>query len=244
MEHEARDWRPQAFGRTHARDVHDAIVEPGWDGARVLVHIRPGAPISVIDIDGEDQAEIAGEICAALEQAFTAESAILDGYLTYQATARMRPTIPGQDDAESVPAHFGRFMLGSAADLFTGERDATAGQRRGGAVHAAPPDAREESVDEGDLVTGPLAFVAVDLLEVDGRSLLDIPLLERKRILDSAIEENLLIRKTPFLREPINSFLLTWRTAGFEELAYKDQNSRYRPGEKNAGWALAPMPRR
>ena len=90
----------------------------------------------------------------------------------------------------------------------------------------------------------PLAFVAVDLLEIDGTNLLDIPLLERKRLLDSVLWENLRVRKSPFLRLPLNSFLPTWRAAGFSGLAYKDPNGRYRPGERNDGWVLAPMPRR
>jgi len=34
----------------------------------------------------------------------------------------------------------------------------------------------------------PVAFVAVDLLAVDGSRLLDVPLLERKRLLESSIK--------------------------------------------------------
>ena len=258
MAHDSGGWRPQAFGRRRSRDVRNAVVEPGWDGARVLVHVRPPDPVRLIDIDGEDLADSCGAIVAALEGAIRAESAVFDGYLTYQATARPGATLPGGDDEQTLPRHVSRLVLGATADRFLDARPNRIGRVRGGSVElpeqdADEPDSGERDSDEdADQIVvkfdaaadGPLAFVAVDLLEVDGTLLLDVPLLERKRILDGVLVENLLIRKSMFIREPVNSFLLTWRTAGFRELAYKDANSRYRPGTEHDGWVLAPMPRR
>ena len=89
-----------------------------------------------------------------------------------------------------------------------------------------------------------MAFVAVDLLLVDDEPLVDIPLLERKRILEGVLDEGELVRRTAFVRPPVDAWLGTWRSIGFGELAYKAANSRYRPGEQNPDWATARIPPR
>jgi bifunctional non-homologous end joining protein LigD len=88
-----------------------------------------------------------------------------------------------------------------------------------------------------------VAFVAVDLLELDGESLLDVPLLERKRLLDAVIAESALVRVGIHVRAPVDVWLGTWRNVGFRMVAYKDPNGRYRPGEPNDGWATAEIPK-
>ena len=72
----------------------------------------------------------------------------------------------------------------------------------------------------------------------------DVPLLERKRILDSAFEERTLVRRTPFVRPPVRRWMVAWRGLGFREVAFKAANSRYTPGRSNEGWAAVPIPRR
>ena len=44
------------------------------------------------------------------------------------------------------------------------------------------------------------AFVATDLLWLDGTPLADMPLLERKRLLEGALEASYLVRVAPFVR--------------------------------------------
>jgi len=51
-----------------------------------------------------------------------------------------------------------------------------------------------------------------------------------------------LVRRTIFVRPSASGSLLAWRSLGFSQLAYKDANSRYRPGEENDGWAVAAAP--
>ena len=94
------------------------------------------------------------------------------------------------------------------------------------------------------LEDAPIAFVAVDLVALDGEPLLEIPLLERKRLLESALAEGDLVRRTPYVREPAGTFIITWRSFGFGGLAYKAANSRYLPGSANDDWCMTPMPRR
>ena len=50
----------------------------------------------------------------------------------------------------------------------------------------------------------PIAFVAIDLLAIDEQALLEIPLLERKRILDTAFDETRLLRRSPYVRPPVD----------------------------------------
>lgn len=80
------------------------------------------------------------------------------------------------------------------------------------------------------------AFVAVDLLELDGESLLDVPLQERRRLLASVVDERVQVRVSPAVKQPIDGWLLGWRAAGFTHYLAKHQNSRYRPGERTDDW--------
>jgi bifunctional non-homologous end joining protein LigD len=100
------------------------------------------------------------------------------------------------------------------------------------------------ATQERDIPSEGVVFVAVDLLMLDGDSLLDVPLLERKRLLDGVIVPDELVRLGIHVRAPIDPWLGTWRNLGFRQLAYKEANSRYRPGEVNEGWATADIPSR
>ena len=89
---------------------------------------------------------------------------------------------------------------------------------------------------------GPLALVATDLLWIDGDELLEVPLLERKRLLESALDESELIRISAYIRPSATGSIMGWRSLGFQTLAYKSANGRYHPGEENEGWAAVPVP--
>lgn len=79
-------------------------------------------------------------------------------------------------------------------------------------------------------------FVAVDLLEVDGVSLLDAPLLERKRHLAGLIRPSQNVRVSPFVRRGMRAWRDTLQGQGFRRFVLKKVNSRYRPGETNDDW--------
>ena len=80
------------------------------------------------------------------------------------------------------------------------------------------------------------AFVAVDLVELDGEPLLDVPLQERRRLLESLVDERVQVRVSPAVKQPIGGWLLGWRAAGFTHYVAKHQNSRYAPGERTDDW--------
>jgi bifunctional non-homologous end joining protein LigD len=80
------------------------------------------------------------------------------------------------------------------------------------------------------------AFVAVDLLELDGETLLDVPLQERRRLLESIIDERVQVLVSPAVKQPIGGWLLGWRENGFRHYVAKHQNARYATGERNGEW--------
>ncbi len=79
-------------------------------------------------------------------------------------------------------------------------------------------------------------FVAVDLLELDGQELLDVPLLERRRLLESIVVQSPRVRVTPAVRHPVEGWLSVWSGLGFASYVAKHANSRYAPGQRNAEW--------
>jgi len=80
------------------------------------------------------------------------------------------------------------------------------------------------------------AFVAWDLIELEGQLLHDIPYQERRRLLESVIIEGPQVRVSPAVRPPIRGWLNAWRADGFTHFVAKQPNSRYRPGETAPDW--------
>ncbi len=235
MNADPRTWRPQAFGRRRFRDVSDPVIEPAWEGVRVLAHLDTAAARGAInDVTGTDLALDHAPIVDALLQALAADTAILDGYLTDQATRAMEAGAILAVDSPTLAEHTGQYLLGrQGAELMSGR------SRHGGTGAPRVANRSDETLEEA-----PIAFVAIDLVALDGEPLVGIPLLERKRLLESVLVEGELVRRTPFVREPAGTFIITWRSLGFDGLAYKAANSRYLPGAPNDDWSLAPMPRR
>ena len=98
---------------------------------------------------------------------------------------------------------------------------------------------RVTPVEENDV-----ALVVTDLLWLDDEPLLDVPLLERKRILESVVGESKLVRRGTFVRPPVDPWLGSWRAFGFSRMSYKAANSRYLPGQRNPDWTVADVPTR
>lgn len=80
------------------------------------------------------------------------------------------------------------------------------------------------------------AFVAIDLLELDGVELYDVPYQERRRLLGAVVAEDVRVRITPAVRVPVDHWLAAWRASGFTHCVAKEVNSRYRLGEQSEDW--------
>jgi ATP-dependent DNA ligase len=100
----------------------------------------------------------------------------------------------------------------------------------------------EEGLPDGEDAPDPMeletrrAFVAWDLLELDGEPLHEIPYQERRRLLGSVVQESVRVRVTPSVRPPIHHWVAAWRSNGFAFYVAKHVNSRYNPGETNPDW--------
>jgi hypothetical protein len=220
-------WRPMAFGQMSPYKIADPICEPLWGGRRVLVEVVDGN----VDILGTDGEPVDGydDLRAAIADAAFAEELLIDGSLLPAPLrdsegARVRIGM----DAVEKPGDRMKHMFVGASPL-SGKREALA--RADEARLPAPGDE-------------PAAFVATDLLWIDGQSLLDVPLLERKRVLDSALDERELVRRSMVVRPPVESWFAQWRALGFEEVAFKAANGRYHPGRASGDWTVIVMPRR
>lgn len=218
--------RPQAFGTGAVGNVRDPLVEPLWVGIRSLAAVD-AAGASMIDEQGEpiDRFE---RIVGALAAASRTDGLVLDGFLTKQALSDTGGIWTGIDDIPGMGKLIGQSLVGV---------------RRNRTEEAAKR--LEASIDERSF--GPddhVSFVAIDLLWLDGESLLDVPLLERRRLLEAVLDESDVVRRGMFVRPPIETWIGSWRSQGFGGLTFKGANSRYRSGVANQDWAISAMPRR
>jgi hypothetical protein len=212
--------RPQAYGNGAPQKVRDPLVEPLWTGVRVLAAVDGGGA-TLVDADG-DRVEGMATVVEALSASIQADGVVFDGFLTKQ-TAHAAAAIVWPDEMPSVGRLVG-LRRNRAMDTMALKEEAL----------AAHTFASEEAV----------SFVATDLLWLDDTSLLDVPLLERRRLLESVLVESDVVRVGAFIRPPIESWVSSWRSMGFSGLTYKAANSRYLPGEPNPDWVITGMPRR
>jgi ATP-dependent DNA ligase len=216
-----RAWRPQAFGKRRPREIRNPIVEPLWDGDRVIVHVEPDE-VTILDAVG-DPVTVVPEIDAAVAEAARAQRLVLDGFLTPQGATSGEGVMIGDVEIPTAKQVTTQLLLGRG------------GEKRRGLSDQPPPP-----VKPGDTIV----LVCVDLLAIDGEPLLDVPLLERRRLLDGALEESQLVRIGVYVRLPADPWIGSWRAQGFRALVYKDPNSHYLPGGEAEDWATAQIPRR
>jgi hypothetical protein len=219
-----REWRPQSIHRGRfVPTISNPLVEPLWSGDRVIVHYHDSdrsdqwGDITVLDEFGDDALALAPIALDFLRRSVRASDAVIDGIITTQATGGgegMVPVLQGRTQPIK------RMFIGGPTSDVTFE----------------PPKGRRHE--------GEPAFVAIDLLSLDGQTLFDVPLLERKRLLEAAVAESELVRVSPVVRPPLRQWFATWRAAGLKGLVLKSSNSRYMPGGETSEWATVErMPR-
>jgi ATP-dependent DNA ligase len=201
-------------------EITDPIVEPLWSGARVLAHVTstPGADlpatVALLEESGADLAPELPALAEAVADGVLVLDAIVDGVVTRQIT------LDGVG-AAAIP----ELRSGPTQMLVRNTIDFDVRAR--GAV--------EEQAAEREPVDG---LVAVDLLRVDGTSLLEVPLLERKRLLESIIKAGPLLRLSNHVRPPYDRWIATWKSMGLRGGLLKAANSRYHPNDDTIEWRI------
>jgi ATP-dependent DNA ligase len=220
------DLRPQAYGSTSPSKIANPVIEPLWDGIRVLAAVHRDG--SAIRDDEGDLIDDLPEIDDALRASVAADELIVDGILTKQVSH------------DGVGVYIGAEPIPNTGSLIA---QTMVGTRRNRTAEAAASLERQRKAQ----IFGPddaITFVALDLLHLDGDPLLGVPLLERKRLLEAVIVESDLVRRGAYIRPPIETWVNSWRSIGFAGLTYKAANGRYRPGGVKDDWATSAMPRR
>lgn len=225
----AAAWIPQRPGRRAARDIPDAIVEPEWGGMRAVAALTVDEA-SLYRDGGEVPAP--DELLHALLDAFRALEAVVEGHVTTTALRGSEGAYPQMPRAERPPILVPRSLRKNVKD------DPYVHAREYEQAAARLEPLVREALEAGERH----AFVATDLLWLDGESLLDIPLLERRRLLDGVLDESYLVRRSAFVKPSAVVTLVTWGGLGFADLSYRAANSRYRPGEENPDWSVARAP--
>ena len=82
----------------------------------------------------------------------------------------------------------------------------------------------------------PLVFQAFDLLHLDGRSLLGVPLEERKKLLRLVLRESSKVRFASHIDTEGTAFFEAVRAQRLEGMVAKHRRSRYEPGRRSPAW--------
>ena len=225
----AMAWQPQRPGRRGAKNIPDAIVEPDWGGMRVVAALTEDS-VALYSDGGE--VPVPDELLQALLDAFGAGEAVVEGHVTTAALRSSTGAFPKMPAVERPPILVPRAIRKDVKDdPFVHARDYEQAAAR------LEPAVRE-ALERGERH----AFVATDLLWVDGSSLADVPLLERRRILEGVLSESYLVRISAIVRPSAVLTLVTWGALGFRDLSYRAANSRYLAGREQPDWAVARAP--
>ncbi len=82
----------------------------------------------------------------------------------------------------------------------------------------------------------PATYVVFDILEKDGKELLDIPLVERKRILKDSVREGKFVVLSLFVENTGEAYYRAALEKGLEGIMAKKKQSYYEPGKRSNNW--------
>jgi len=96
------------------------------------------------------------------------------------------------------------------------------------------PDAKPLSREERAAI--PLVYWAFDLLYLDGQSLLNVPLEERKTLLRRVLKPHPMVHFAPHVESDGEAFLEAARQQELEGIVAKRRDSVYEPGRRSRAW--------
>lgn len=86
-----------------------------------------------------------------------------------------------------------------------------------------------------------LSYVVYDLLWLDGRSLLDLPLWERRNLLHGVLRPSPRVQACDFVETTGHAFYTAVAERGLEGIVAKNKYSRYEPGRRSRQWLELPV---
>jgi bifunctional non-homologous end joining protein LigD len=102
------------------------------------------------------------------------------------------------------------------------------------ATRRADPDAPKLTREEREAI--PLAYMVFDLLHLDGRSLLDVPLEDRKALLRRVLRPHGMVRYASHVVGEGRDFIDAAAEKGLEGVVAKRRHSAYQPGRRTRDW--------
>ncbi|MDQ3448418.1 MAG: DNA ligase D, partial [Chloroflexota bacterium] len=199
-----------------ATAVDRVFSDPDWlyelklDGYRVEAVVVDG-DLRLWTRNRQDAARYFPDLAATPPDWIAASSAIVDGEVVSLDEQ-------GRSDFSRLQDRTGMRGLGTKR----GERRARKGTERSAAG------------DEGALA--PLVYFIFDLLYLNGRSLLDVPLEERKRILKGVLRQHPRVRYVSHIEAEGEAFFAAAKERGLEGIVAKLRRSRYEPDRRSNVW--------
>jgi bifunctional non-homologous end joining protein LigD len=192
---------------THAFDDPAWLFEIKWDGYRVEAVVRDDR-VSIHTRNGKDAAAYFPGLLNNPADWIAAREAVVDGEVVAL-------------DPDGLP-DFG---------LLQERLGVHYGAKRPGRRESGGPEARS-----AEAAVAPLLYQAFDLLYLDGLSLLDVPLEERKRLLRSVLRDGPRVRYATHVEEAGKAFMAAASARGLEGVMAKQRRSTYEPGRRVATW--------
>ncbi len=204
-----------------AFDDPDWLFEIKWDGYRVQAIVADGA-VRILTRNGHDAATYFPRLLEPPRSWLAADEAVLDGEVVALDPA-------GRPDFSLLQARISQTTGGRVPGL----RGRGGGTRGGRPSEGGPPDIA--AADE-EAAAAPLVYEVFDILRYDGRSLLRVPLLERKRLLRAILADSPKVRFAAHVVGEGRAFYRAAATQGLEGIVAKLGRSRYEPGRRSTGW--------
>jgi bifunctional non-homologous end joining protein LigD len=82
----------------------------------------------------------------------------------------------------------------------------------------------------------PATYIVFDILEKDGISLVNLPLIERKQILKESVKDGVHVIVSDFVEEKGEAYFKIVTEKGLEGIIAKEKNSSYEQGQRTGNW--------
>ncbi len=197
-------------------DDPDWLFEIKWDGYRVQAIVQDGA-IRTYTRNGHDAATYFPRLLPPAAKWLAAEEVILDGEVVALDPA-------GRPDFSLLQARISQATGGRVPGI------------RGPGGRASEGGSPAAAADDDGAARAPLVYQVFDVLRHDGRSLLRVPLAERKRLLRAIVTDGPTVRFAAHVVGEGTAFYRAASAQGLEGIVAKHARSRYEPGRRTGAW--------